>query len=188
MVIFAVSMHYRQNKGEKLGGEITPAKSFWLFYCMYTWLFFLPYILLTQKIDSPFKETWWTFTIWFWIRSIAEAIMLFKTKNWTPPIGVVHDLSCLVLLIGCPFFFDGSTSEPIFPALIFHLSLILSLILETFYAWSFFKLVGGKTKGEKGIWYANKHDPIFKRIVLMTCIFNFPVYFCLGYFVYFLYF
>jgi hypothetical protein len=188
MVIFAVYLHIRQNSGEKLGGDITAAKSFWLFYCMYTWLFFIPYALFTTVLEEPFKTTWTVFTVWFWIRSFAEALMLFKTKNWTPPIGVIHDLSCLVILIGMPFYFEIDSSIIFSPPGIFHLSLILSLILETYYAYSFFKLVGGKTKGEKGIWYANKHDPIFKRIVLITCLFNYPVYFSLGYFIYSLYF
>jgi len=182
MAIMAIFMHLRQNQGQRLGGDITPAKSFWLFYCIYTWLFFIPFILIKTDIPEPFRTTWMVFTIWFWIRSVAEGIMLFVTKNWTPPIGVGHDLSCLVILIFCPVFLNIEFSSLLTPAGIFHLSLILSLILETYYAYSFFKLVGQKTKGEKGIWYANKEDPIFKRIVTITCIFNYPTYGALIYF------
>jgi len=182
MMIIAIFMHYRQNQGHKLGGDITPAKSFWLFYCIYTWLFFIPFILIKTDIPEPFRTTWMVFTVWFWIRSLAEGVMLFVTKNWTPPIGVAHDLSCLVILIFLPFVMAEENPNLLSPAGIFHLGLILSLILETYYAYSFFKLVGQKTKGEKGVWYANKEDPIFKRIVLITCVFNFPTYGALLYF------
>lgn len=176
-VVIGIVMHRRQNTGEKLGGEISPAKSIWLFYCIYTWLFFVPYALLFYPIPEPYKTTWIIFTTWFWIRSVAEAIMLFKTHNWTPPIGITHDLSCLVILLAVPLYIGNGSKHgwEFSPYLLFHASLILSLILETYYAFAFFQLVGQKTKGEKGIWYASKSDPQFKRIVFITTLGNIPV-------------
>lgn len=173
---FAVFMHFKQNSGKKLGGEISPAKSFWLFYCIYSWLIFIPFICFTQKIPEPYQTTWIAFSIWFWIRGVIEMFMMFVTKNWTPPIGITHNISCFLLLVFLPFFIEGYLQSINSPFMIYHLSLILSIIMETYYAFTFWKIVGEKTKGEEAIWYANKEDPIFKRVVLVTAIANWPIY------------
>jgi hypothetical protein len=48
--------------------------------------------------------------------------------------------------------------------------------METYYAIKFYKIIGSKTKGDEAIWYAHKEDPIFKKVVKITAIFNIPLY------------
>ena len=173
---FALFMHFKQNKGNKMGGNISPAKSFWLFYCIYSWFIFIPYITSTQDISEPYKTAWMAFSTWFWIRGVIEMIMMFITRNWIPPIGIAHNISCLLLLTILPFFIEGKF-EPLPSAFtIYHLSLILSVVMETYYAFAFWKIVGEKTKGDKAVWYANKDDLAFKRVILVTAIANWPIY------------
>ncbi len=103
-------------------------------------------------------------------------IMMFVTKNWTPPIGITHNISCFLLLVFAPFFIQGEKLGLTSPYTIYHLSLILSIMMETYYAFAFWKIVGEKTKGDEAVWYANKEDPAFKRVVLVTAIANWPIY------------
>lgn len=159
-----------------MGGEISPAKSFWLFYCIYTWLIFIPFIYFTQEIPQPYKTTWIVFSAWFWLRGIVEMVMMFITKNWTPPIGIAHDLSCVLLLMFMPMFFKHTLGPLHSPFFIFHMSLIFGALMETYYAMTFHKIVGEKTKGDEAVWYANKEDPVFKRVVFITALANFPIY------------
>lgn len=173
---FALFMHFKQNKGGKMGGNISPAKSLWLFYCIYSWFIFIPYIYFTQDIPEPYKTTWIGFSIWFWIRGVIEMIMMFITKNWTPPIGITHNISCFLLLVFLPFFIEEKFESFASALTLYHLSLILSIIMETYYAFAFWKIVGEKTKGDEAVWYANKEDPKFKRVVLVTAIANWPIY------------
>ncbi|MEC7181835.1 MAG: hypothetical protein VXW15_03920, partial [Bdellovibrionota bacterium] len=55
---------------------------------------------------------------------------------------------------------------------IFHLTLIGSVILETYYAHGFYKIVGTKTKGDEAVWYAPADDARFQFIVKVTGICN----------------
>jgi hypothetical protein len=184
LAALAIFMHFKQNKGEKMGGCISPSKSFWLFYCIYSWLIFIPFIYFTQDIPEPYKTSWIVFSVWFWIRGVIEMIMMFITKNWTPPIGITHNISCFLVLTLLPFIIEGKF-EPISSAFtLFHLSLILSIMMETYYAYTFWRIIGEKTKGDEAVWYANKEEPKFKQVVLVTAIANWPIYAGLIFFTY----
>ncbi|MBK8391199.1 MAG: hypothetical protein IPL23_18730 [Saprospiraceae bacterium] len=46
------------------------------------------------------------------------------------------------------------------------------LILDTYYAWKFSKLVGNGTTGPNAIWYASAENSLFKKINQTTTFFN----------------
>jgi hypothetical protein len=54
--------------------------------------------------------------------------------------------------------------------------------METYYAVKFYEIIGQNTKGKEAIWYANKDNPVFKKVVTITAIFNIPLYACLIFF------
>ncbi len=110
-----------------------------------------------------------------WARGLLEMVMLYVTRNWRPPIGITHDVLCivtvLVLLVALPLPLDSAWGL-FAPALIF--MLLFSLLVEVLFAALFFKAVEGKTTGEKGIWFASEDEARFKRINRITTAFNVP--------------
>lgn len=179
LVLFSIFMTLKQNKGSKMGGAISPAKSFWLFYCIYTWFLLMPVTLYLKKIPAPLYHLWLGFVGWMYARGLIEMFMMFVTKNWTPPLGIVHNISCIAwLLFGSAYYYEQVMAVPLI-ILLFHCSVIFSLVMETYYAIAFYKIVGSKTKGDEAIWYANKDDPEFKKVVKVTFLANIPLYACL---------
>jgi hypothetical protein len=57
-----------------------------------------------------------------------------------------------------------------------------SLVLEIIYAWGFFRLVGARTTGHDGVWFASNEDPGFRRLVRLTAFWNVPLYLFLAVF------
>lgn len=171
--IIGFLFYQKQNKNSTLGGSISVAKAFWLFFAIHTWLFLIPILIFSVDLPFGYKVVWSIFSGWFWLRSILEMIMMYKTKNWSPIYGISHDISCLLILFLGTFYYyvDFIHSNPFL--LLFHLVLILSLLLETYYAYEFFKIVGEGTKGEKAIWFADSENLRFKRVVHITHIFNY---------------
>ncbi len=110
-----------------------------------------------------------------WLRGIAEMVMLYVTRNWRPPIGITHDVICMVTVVGLvialPLPIDSAWGL-FAPALVF--MLLFSLGVEVLYAALFFQAVEGKTTGEKGIWFASEDEARFKRINRITSAFNVP--------------
>lgn len=183
-VLFAVCafrMFRRQNEPGRLGGPIAHAKGFWLSYTIYTWFLFLPYLLLFKNPDPFFRDAYLFLTLSMWIRGVIEIYMLFVSKNWTPPIGVSHDIITLVGIILFPVLRQGLPPKES-PHFIFYCSLILSLTVEIYYAYAFFKLMKERTKGKSGIWYASKEDPVFRKILRITTFFNVILYLILLHF------
>ncbi|MFZ4713375.1 MAG: hypothetical protein ACOYL6_06675 [Bacteriovoracaceae bacterium] len=181
--ILAVVLFIRQNKPGRLGGPICKAKAFWLHYTIYNWFFTLPFALyILPDAPSSHRAVWMTLTCSMWIRGLAEMYMLFVSKNWTPIIGISHDL-LTILMMGFALLIGGVENYVTEPVLIiFTASLFLSMCSETYYAYSFFQLMKGRTGGDESLWYAHKDDPRFKRIILVTTIFNYILYSALGVF------
>jgi hypothetical protein len=176
-----------QNKRNRIGGKISFSKNLWLFYCIYTWFFLLPLSIYLLPLPQELKMLWGMFSIWMWIRGIAELYMLFVSKNWVPPIGISHTSSSLFLLLIGSFYYDHTIIALPIEFKIFHLSIILSLILEVYYAVSFFKIIGTKSKGDHGVWFATAQDPKFKKILIITSAGNIVLYSCLAIFLYKIY-
>lgn len=176
-IVVGFLLFKRQNSPGRLGGPICKAKGFWLFYTIYTWFFLLPFALWTlPDAPSSHRIVWATLTLFMWIRGIAEIYMLFVSKNWTPIIGISHDIFTFMLMIVALVIqgFTGFTDNLILTA--FSLSLYISIIAETYYGYSFFQIMKGRTQGEDGLWYAHEDDPRFKKIILITTTFNYLLY------------
>ncbi len=163
-----VWMFRRQNSGARLGGPISICKALWLYWTISVWFCLIP-IALTHG-DWP-AAAWWGWgglSISFWVRGIAEIYMLFVSKNWTPRIGITHDLLTLAGLIAAYLIHWDSLMYAAWWIQLFSLGMVLSLCFETWYAWAFLQLVRERTKGKEGIWYATKEDPKFRLILQVT--------------------
>lgn len=169
-------IYWRQNIGERLGGPIAPSKGFWLYWTIYVWFFLLPYTLLSDEWQDAFLWGWGFLTLSMWVRGIAEIYMLFVTKNWTPKIGITHDLFTLAGLLASYLLYFQSFSTAAWWVQGFALGLAISLCAETYYALAFLKLIREKTKGDKAIWYASKEDPQFLKILRVTTALNWLLY------------
>ncbi len=175
-LVVTLVMHRRQNMPCRLGGPICLSKAFWLHYTLFTWFFFVPYILW-QLPEAPvsYRAVWWSLTASFWIRGVAELYMLFVSRNWTPIIGISHDLFTLALMVGTLAYTGLPEGAP--PVLSwFTASLFLSVVVETHHAHSFFKIMKGRTAGDEAMWYAHEGDPRFRTIILTTTVFNWILY------------
>lgn len=189
------SFYRKQNQPDRMGGPISRAKIFWLFYALTSWFLLSPLLAYDVEVPSFLRAIFGVFSLLMWGRGVVEAIMLYKTKNWTPPLGIAHDLFCLVVLLFCfgVYFQDFLTlqtlpwTHPTWWFSSFLGILILSLGCETYYAWSFYCLVEN-TKGEDGIWFASAEDPRFRRINQITCFWNVIFYGHLVCFLMFLFF
>lgn len=140
-----------------MGGEIAYSKSLWLMYCLYSW-FILPIYFLLHPTDSKFNLVYALFGLSFWLRGIAEMLMLYKFKNWKPIYGISHNIFSF-LLLGILFIYFRS--HIFFWEKLHLFALLLSLCFETYFAFFFKKYIGTKTEGEEAIWFANANDPLF---------------------------
>lgn len=175
-IIVSFFLYWRQNNKATLGGKISRAKAVWLFYTLYVWFFFIPFFYFNYPL-FPYTTIWGIFSLWMWIRGLGELFMMFVTKNWTPPLGIFHDITCALLFCGASiYWYKDLFSTFSWPIFIFHVSLLLSILLETYYAYGFYKIVGKKTQGDEAIWYAGEDNKEFQFLVKMTAIFNIPLF------------
>lgn len=170
-VVISFVFYTKQNKQEKIGGKIALCKLFWLDYTLIVW-FFLPIYFYINFFKAGHFYVLYLLSISMWIRGIAELFMLYVTKNWTPPIGITHNIFTFILV---SFSWYIANVQGLIPN-IFIFSILISLALETYYAFSFYKIVNDQTKGDKAIWFASKENPKFQTILKITVIGNFFVY------------
>lgn len=167
----------RQNRANTSawGGKISKPKLLWLFFCIWFWLFECSVLAFEPSLPLAFRAVCGAHALSMWLRGGVEMFMLYVTKNWRPPIGISHDVFCLVtvpvvlLAVGLG---DGGAWGLWAWALV--VMLVFSLAVETLYAALFFKAVKGQTTGEKGIWFASEDEERFKRINRITTAFNVP--------------
>lgn len=176
LVVIAITLvslffYYFQNKGKKIGGKIALCKVLWLDYTLIAW-FFLPIVFYFQGMSGDYYDVFYTISISMWIRGIIELYMLYVSKNWTPPIGIAHDIFTFIIAT-YTFYLTLPTT---YDSIIISSSLLLSLVLETYYAYAFYKIVKEKTKGDDAIWFASKDNPKFKKILTITTFGNIIVY------------
>lgn len=174
----------RQNRAAGLGGAISRPKQLWLAWTIYTWFVVAPTVAADPGLPRPLAWTLGGFAGWMWFRGLAELFMLYVTKNWRPPYGISHDLSCIAWILGAGIYF-GPVTEGVAAQWVQALVLVMlaSLCLETWYAWAFFRAVEGRTTGHDGVWFADPHDPRFRRINQVTTLANGPLDLFVGAFV-----
>ena len=96
-------------------------------------------------------------------------LLMFVTKNWSPPIGITYNLIAVLALSYFLFklIITDNWTLNIYIIIIYICILILILLTDTYYARTFYELVGQETKGEKAIWFASD-DEKFARINRIT--------------------
>ncbi|MBK8634658.1 MAG: hypothetical protein IPN72_14265 [Saprospiraceae bacterium] len=65
-----------------------------------------------------------------------------------------------------------SMSNLEYAVFLYLLMVLFMLILDTYYAWKFSKIVGNETTGPNAIWYASAENSAFKKINQTTTFFN----------------
>lgn len=175
-LLVGIAFKFYQDKN-RIGGKIAWSKSFWLSYTILAW-FILPPILYFSDF-GPGKNVLMIVSLSFWVRGIAELMMLFIWKNWKPLYGITHNLFTIALGAFLHFYNRVGLDRYSFVLLG---SIFISLLLETYYAYFFHKHVGADTQGDEAVWFANNEDPKFKNLLRITSLGNIFVYGCLGYF------
>lgn len=167
----------KQNRAHAVGGKISNPKLLWLFFAIWFWLFECAVLAFEPSLPRGYRVILGVHAASMWARGALEMFMLYVTKNWRPPIGISHDVLCIVSVLGLAVFFRDelpleSAWGPWAPALV--AMLLFSLCVEVLYAALFFQAVEGKTTGDKGIWFASEDEARFRRINRITTAFNVP--------------
>lgn len=174
-VLAAFWFRSKQNRAHAMGGKISNPKLLWLFFAIWFWLFECAVLAFEPSLPQGYRLILGVQAASMWARGALEMVMLYVTRNWRPPIGITHDVVCIVTVLGLmlavPLPLDSAWGL-FAPALVF--MLLFSLLVEVLYAALFFKAVEGKTTGEKGIWFASEDEARFKRINRITTAFNVP--------------
>ncbi|MFO0597825.1 MAG: hypothetical protein U0228_21165 [Myxococcaceae bacterium] len=171
----AVWFRGRQNRAGARGGRISNPKLVWLFFAIWFWLFECAVLAFEPSLPLGFRVICAVHAASMWLRGGAEMVMLHVTKNWRPPIGISHDVFCIVTVLVLALVLDTSSTGPWGPwAWALVAMLVFSLGVEVLYAALFFKAVEGKTTGDQGIWFASEDEERFCRINRITTAFNVP--------------
>lgn len=172
LVAFGVMFHRAQARGA-LGGAISKSKAYWLPFAIWMWFVVSPAVgidaVMRGVVDEGAGRALMAFGLFMWLRGTVEMVMLYVTKNWVPPIGITHDVLCIVLLLGLGGYgfaqVDIATASQLtLCAYALVAVMIASLVVEIHHAYSFFVAVQGLTKGDDGIWFADEHQERFRKI------------------------
>lgn len=174
-LVAALWFRGKQNRAHAMGGKISNPKLLWLFFAIWFWLFECAVLGFEPSLPRSYQVIFGVHALSMWLRGAVEMFMLYVTKNWRPPLGIGHDLFCLVTTLVLALVLGLPTDSPWgywAPALV--AMLVFSLVVEVLYAALFFKAVEGQTTGDKGVWFVSEHDEKFKRINRITTRFNVP--------------
>lgn len=167
----------KQNNTSSIGGPIAPAKIFWLGFASFQY-FVLTLILL---FGIPESNTWFFLLKGMvgllFTRAILQSLLMFVVHKWSPPMGIAYNVFCMLFLIAAYFFklpelFTNTALEKLLAN--FVMLLFFILLVDSVYAYKFYRVVGAKTKGKEAIWYASEKDPDFAKIIQLTQILNVP--------------
>ncbi|MBK6687829.1 MAG: hypothetical protein IPG45_25365 [Deltaproteobacteria bacterium] len=173
VTLIALAFARRQNRHRAMGGAISRPKQVWLGLAIFNWFVLAPLIAVDPRTPPVLAWGLGAFGAFMWLRGAAEMVMLYVTKNWRPPMGITHDVLCILLLVGVLGLRSSElTLDGPLPVwfLAYYLSVIASLVAEIWFAWAFFHAVEGKTTGHDGIWFADEHDPRFILINRVTTV------------------
>lgn len=176
-ILFTLALggwYYRwQQQGTRIGGAISKPKAVWLFFALYHYFFLPGWFLVALEAPGPLRTALWVFVGLMGTRLLAQSLLMYVFKRWTPPLGIASNLTVLACLLGCLFWafthasWPGTDSDQgLMLALV--VLLCLMLLADSYYAHAFYQLVGQQTKGKEAIWYASEQDPKFLRINQIT--------------------
>jgi hypothetical protein len=172
-ISIAVWYYRRQNAQAALGGPISKPKTVWLFYVLFHYFFLTVWCYFAFGTDNRLLGILPVFIGLVYFRLLAQSVLMFWLKKWTPPMGISYNLLTFVMLF-CAVFSKLIRLEltNLHPeeGLLIGLYVLLGMILltDSYYAWSFYKLVGNLTKGHEAIWYASEEEAKFRRINQVT--------------------
>jgi len=173
--------YYRlQKKVGRIGGAISMAKAFWLAYALFNYLGLSLYLLIVLPQDMVGYLGLLTFTSLIYTRTIIQGIMMFRSKNWKPPYGIISNLLValvLVTFLGLGFLDSENTFVSQHIIHIFIVKLTAILLCDSYYAFLFYRIVGDATIGEQAVWFAASEDTRFDFVNRLTFRLNFV--FCL---------
>lgn len=177
----------RQARPERarIGGALSPPKQVWLFLALGTWFVAAPLLALDPAVSRPWRALLGAFALLMLIRAPLELVLLYGLRRWTPPMGIAHDLVCLVGVAGgLPLVLARAAWPPggaDRAAGLLALGLLLTLAIEVHHAWVFWRVVGSLgTQGQDAVWFAAPDDPRFARINRVTAWLNVPAAAALG--------
>jgi len=176
-VLICVVYYRIQNKSKQIGGPISKPKMFWLGFASYQYFILsaILYFTLDQPSTCYSMLTVLLFLLYF--RGIVQSIFMFLFHIWTPPMGMLFNLFCFLYLmfqfyLNSHVFFGPNQAQIIISLYLILVSGIL--IVDSIYAYKFYKIVGSKTKGKDAIWYASETDPSFLGVIKLTRMLNAP--------------
>ena len=164
----------KQNRGGRVGGRISSAKTLWLNYTLVSW-FVVPIALLCRGGLSPAsKRALGAHLASFGARGAAEMWMLYRTHSWRVAYGVGHDLFDLALI--SVLMRDGPPVSSADEVARGHLNAIRgTLVAEMAFATLFHRAVKGLTQGQDAIYFASD-EAEFRRINRLTAAVNTAAY------------
>lgn len=176
MMVGALLFARRQNRKNALGGHMSGPKVAWLFFAVYFWFLVCPLLAAAPSLPSTVRWGLGLFGAAMWVRGAAELYLLYVKKAWRPPMGITHDVFCIVLVLGAliqtarnaqpgPAFWWGTA---------WLVLILFTLVTEIVFAWLFFRAVAGKTTGDAGVWFADKTER-FRFINRLTLALEFPL-------------
>lgn len=176
LLAFGLLFRRRQQHGT-LGGAISGPKAFWLSFAIFLWFVACPVLGLDPALPATLRAPFLAVGVSMWIRGVVEMVMLYGLKNWKPPYGIGHDVFTIVLMLVVAVVGSGDIADrrptPLTGAAAMMLVVMMaSLVLEIVHARTFFTVVGRKTMGDDGIWFADDKDPRFIAINRRTRVGN----------------
>ncbi|MES1206799.1 MAG: hypothetical protein ABUS79_12755 [Pseudomonadota bacterium] len=177
---YGIRYHHRQNQSPRLGGAISRGKALWLSYAIFLWFIVCPALALDTRVPAALRIVLGSFGLSMWLRGLVELYLLYIGRGWRPPYGVGHDLFCLALIgveavwLRAPLALSVGDPLGAWTAAL-AVVVVISLILEVGYAWTFYRLVGERTVGAEAIWFASAGDPRFRTLVRATALANVPL-------------
>jgi hypothetical protein len=178
LVAWAVlAFRRRQNTSQAAtGGRISRPKTLWLGIAVLDWFLLTLILGLDPNLPAALRVILLSFGSLMWLRGLAELYLLYVVKKWRPPYGIAHDVLCIVVIASELFWsraelgsLTGSLERWVLAFVVFN---IFSLLVEIYYARSFFGLVHGRTVGDEGTWFATDEEARFLRLNRITTAFN----------------
>ncbi len=174
--LFGLLFYRRQNHASSMGGKISKPKLIWLCLAVYIYFPLTTLLAFEQSIPGEFRFIFTSIAILMWLRAVGELYLLYGVKKWSPKIGIGHNLFCLGVMIVEIIYFAGIVFKHSSLNLDLVLGLIgLCLVLDSFYAYQFRKIVHGKTMGPDGLWFADDQEERFKGLNTITNQWNWVV-------------
>jgi hypothetical protein len=168
--VFAYRFRRRQNgPNPPPGGPISVPKTLWLGYTLGNW-FLLPlpvFFMASPGLSPAWKLVLGAHLASWWLRAPIELVMIYRTFNWTPTYGIVHDLLhfLMIVVLGAMAFSEGLRNSQDELAALYLAAIVVAMLFEAAFARLFQKARGA---GNEDIYFADDHSPQYRFINKLT--------------------